>query len=159
MPEKIVFRAPLDSGQIQQILPHRDPFVLLDRVLELIPGKSVKAIKAVTQSEPWARGHFPGRPIMPGVLIIEAMAQAGAIMVLSLPENAGKLAVLGGVKSFRVKRMVVPGDLMEIHATQGPHRMGIGIAEATATVGGELAARGAITYAIIDNAPSEGDEG
>ena len=99
----------LNNMDIQKILPHRYPFLLIDKVVEMEEGKSVKAIKNVTINEPFFQGHFPGNPIMPGVLICEALAQAGAIMLLSMPENKGKLGVFTGINNFKFRRQVVTG--------------------------------------------------
>ena len=104
----------LDIKEIMEILPHRPPFLLVDRIVECEPGKSAKGIKCVSMNEPFFPGHFPGQPIMPGVLILEALAQTGAVAALSLPENRGKLAVFGGVKNCRFKKPVTPGDVLEL---------------------------------------------
>src|SRR5438552_1091299 len=98
---------PWEAAQIMRIIPHRYPFLLIDRVLELEMGKRVVAIKAVTANEPQFTGHFPGRPIMPGVLMVEAMAQAGAVAVLSLPENRGQVALVAGLRGLRFRRTVL----------------------------------------------------
>ena len=103
-----------DSNEIAQILPHRYPFALVDRITDGQPGEWAKGIKCVTVNEPFFCGHFPQEHVMPGVLILEAMAQVGAVVILSLPENKGKIALFGGVKNARFKRMVVPGDVLEM---------------------------------------------
>ena len=138
----------LDIVQIQEILPHRPPFLLIDRVVDGEPGVWAKGIKCVTMNEPFFTGHFPGRPVMPGVLIIEAMAQAGAVAILSLPENRGKIALFGGIKNARFKRQVVPGDVLELSCRLTDKRGSVGFGQAEATVGGELAARAELTFAI-----------
>ena len=139
--------APLDRAAIESIIPHRDPFLFLDEVLELEPGVRVVARKAVTGDEWFFAGHFPGRPIMPGVIMVEALAQAGAIAALSLEENRGKLALFAGIDGVRFKRIVEPGDELtltcEIEAARGP----VGRGKATARVGNELAVRGTLTFA------------
>jgi len=139
---------PFGRDGIESILPHREPFLLLDEVSELEPGRRVVASREVRAEDWWFRGHFPGRPVMPGVLIVEAMAQAGAVAVLIEPENRGKLAFFAGIDDCRFKRVVEPGDVLtltcEIDQVRGP----IGRGRATAHVGGELAARGTLTFAV-----------
>ncbi|PZN07759.1 MAG: 3-hydroxyacyl-[acyl-carrier-protein] dehydratase FabZ [Bacillota bacterium] len=134
--------------EILQILPHRYPFLLVDRILELEPGRRAVGIKCVSANEPFFQGHFPGRPIMPGVLILEAMAQVGAVAVLSVPENRGKLALFAGADRVRWRRPVVPGDRLqlevEIIAVRGP----VGKGSARATVEGELAAEAELSFAL-----------
>ena len=136
----------LDRAGIEEILPHRDPFLLLDEVVELVPGARVVARKRVTEDD--CAGHFPGNPIMPGVKMVEALAQAGAVAVLSEPENRGKLALFAGIDGVRFKRIVRPGDLLELtcdlEAVRGP----IGRGKVRATVDGELAVRGTLTFAV-----------
>lgn len=132
---------------IESIIPHRDPFLFLDEVLELEPGSRVVALKRVRADEWFFPGHFPGRPIMPGVIMVEALAQAGAVAVLSVEENRGKLALFAGIDDVRFKRIVKPGDVLtltcEVEAARGP----IGRGRATARVGDELAVRGTLTFA------------
>ena len=138
--------APLDKSQIEEILPHRDPFLLLDEVVVLEPGARVVARKVVTDED--CAGHFPGNPIMPGVKMVEALAQAGAVAVLSEEENRGKLALFAGIDDVRFKRVVRPGDeltlVCEIETVRGP----VGKGKARATVGDELAVRGTLTFAV-----------
>ena len=140
--------APFGRDVIEQIIPHRDPFLLLDEVLELVPGHKVVAQRAVRAEDPWFAGHFPGRPVMPGVLIVEAMAQAGAVAVLVEEENRGRIAFFAGIDDCRFKRVVEPGDVLtltcEIDQVRGP----IGRGKATAHVGADLAARGTLTFAV-----------
>jgi len=143
-----VLEAPLTRAEIEQILPHRDPFLLIDEVLELEPGRRVVARREVRAEDPWFAGHFPGRPVMPGVLIVEAMAQTGAVAVLAEEENRGRIAFFAGIDDCRFKRVVEPGDVLtltcEIDQVRGP----IGRGKATAYVGDELAARGTLTFAV-----------
>ena len=141
----------LNNIDIQKILPHRYPFLLVDKILELDEGKSIKGIKNVTINEPFFQGHFPGNPIMPGVLICEALAQVGAVMLLSLPENNGKLGVFTGINNFKFRRQVVPGDTLELKADLVTYRHGMGKANVEATVDGQIAAKGEISFAVIEN--------
>ena len=139
--------APFGRDVIESIIPHRDPFLFLDEVVELEPGARVVARKEVREDEWFFPGHFPERPIMPGVIIVEALAQAGAVAVLSMEENRGKLALFAGIDGVRFKRIVEPGDELtlecELEAVRGP----IGKGRATARVGDELAARGTLLFA------------
>jgi 3-hydroxyacyl-[acyl-carrier-protein] dehydratase len=139
---------PIGREEIEAILPHRDPFLLLDEVIELEPGKRVVARKQVRADEFWTQGHFPGRPVMPGVLIVEAMAQAGAVAVLSEEENRGKIALFAGIDGVRFKRIVQPGDELELTCELETVRGPIGRGKARATVDGKLAARGTLTFAV-----------
>ena len=140
--------APFGKREIEAILPHREPFLLLDEVLELEPGSRVVARREVRADDWWFPGHFPERPVMPGVLIVEAMAQAGAVAVLVEEENRGRIAFFAGIDDCRFKRVVEPGDVLtltcEIDTVRGP----IGRGKATAHVGDELAARGTLTFAV-----------
>ena len=140
-------QAPFGREQIEAIIPHRDPFLFLDEVLELEPGKHVVARKHVRSDEWYLRGHFPGRPIMPGVIMVEALAQAGAVAVLAEEENRGKLALFAGIDDVRFKRIVEPGEELtltcDLESVRGP----IGRGRAVARVGGELAVRGTLTFA------------
>ncbi|HEX6679114.1 MAG TPA: 3-hydroxyacyl-ACP dehydratase FabZ [Gaiellaceae bacterium] len=139
---------PLDRAAIEAILPHREPFLLIDEVLELEPGERVVARKRVRDDEWYLRGHFPGRPVMPGVLIVEAMAQTGAVAVLSEEENRGRLALFAGIDDTRFKRIVEPGDELELECTLEQVRGPVGKGKARATVDGQLAARGTLTFAV-----------
>jgi 3-hydroxyacyl-[acyl-carrier-protein] dehydratase len=138
----------LGREEIEAILPHRDPFLLIDEVVELEPGERVVARKKVRADEWYLKGHFPGRPVMPGVLIVEAMAQTGAVAVLSEEENRGKIAFFGGIDDVRFKRIVEPGDELELECTLERMRGPIGKGKATAKVDGQLAARGTLTFAV-----------
>jgi 3-hydroxyacyl-[acyl-carrier-protein] dehydratase len=143
--------APLGRAEIEAIIPHREPFLLLDEIVEIEPGAKVVARKVVRDDEWYLRGHFPGRPIMPGVLMVEAMAQAGAVAVLSEEENRGKLALFAGITDVRFKRIVEPGDTLELTCELERLRGPIGRGKATATVDGELAVRGTLTFALTDD--------
>jgi 3-hydroxyacyl-[acyl-carrier-protein] dehydratase len=139
---------PLEAADIMRIIPHRYPFLLIDRVVELEPGKRVVATKAVTANEPQFTGHFPGRPIMPGVLMVEALAQAGAVAVLSLPEHAGTLALFAGIDGCRFRRMVLPGDTLRLEITLEKLGRAFGRGRAVATVEGEVAVEATISFII-----------
>jgi 3-hydroxyacyl-[acyl-carrier-protein] dehydratase len=139
---------PWEAAEIMQVIPHRYPFLLIDRVIEIEPGLRVVAIKNVTANEPQFTGHFPGRPIMPGVLMIEALAQAGAAVVLSLPENRGKLALFAGVDECRFRRTVIPGDTLRLEVTVEKLQRLFGRARAVATVDGEVAVEAVLSFII-----------
>jgi len=141
---------PLDRAAIEAILPHREPFLLLDEVTELAPGSRVVARKRVREDEWYLPGHFPGNPIMPGVLMVEAMAQCGAVAVLSEEENRGKLALFAGIDDVRFKRLVRPGDELELVCELERVRGPVGRGKARATVDGELAVRGTLLFALTD---------
>ena len=143
-------KLPLGRREIEEIIPHREPFLLLDEVTVLEPGARVVARKAVRHDEWYLAGHFPGRPIMPGVLMVEALAQAGAVAVLSEPENRGKLVLFAGIDDVRFKRIVEPGDVLELTCELEKVRGPIGRGKATATVDGELAVRGVLTFAVAE---------
>lgn len=139
--------------QIQDILqrlPHRYPIILVDRVLELEPGQRVVALKNVSANEPQFQGHFPGLPIMPGVLILEAMAQAGAIAMLSMPENEGKFGLFAGLDKVRFRRQVIPGDQLRLEVSITHMRGRIGKGEGKAFVDGQLATEAELTFALAD---------
>ena len=138
----------LNKEDIKKIIPHREPFLLIDEVLEVEPGKSIKAVKNVDESEYYFKGHFPQNPIMPGVLILEAIAQAGAIVILLLPENKGKLALFAGIDKARFKKIVRPGDKLEIEVEIIDFRRNIGKARGTARVGGVVACYSEAMFAI-----------
>ncbi|HVX30599.1 MAG TPA: 3-hydroxyacyl-ACP dehydratase FabZ [Nitrolancea sp.] len=140
----------LDAQQIQQIIPHRYPFLLVDRIVEVEWGQRAVGIKNVSMGEPFFQGHFPGHPVMPGVLIVEALAQVGAVALLGLEENRGKIALFAGIDGVRFKRQVVPGDVLRLEVVVGKMRRGVGTGTATATVDGQLAARGELMFAVVD---------
>jgi len=138
----------LDFGEIQRILPHRYPFLLVDRIIELEEGRRVVGIKNVTINEPFFQGHFPGRPVMPGVLIIEAMAQVGAVGILKLPEYRGKIVLFAGIDKARFRRQVVPGDQLRLEVQVVKLRGPVGKCEAKAFVADELAAEAQLMFAV-----------
>ncbi len=138
----------LNSNEIQKIIPHRFPFLLVDRITECEPGESAKGIKCVTANEMQFMGHFPEKHVMPGVLIIEALAQVGAIALLSEEENKGKIALFGGIKNARFKKQVIPGDQMILECKITQRRGPVGYGEAIATVDGKIAVRAELTFAI-----------
>ena len=138
----------LTIEDIMAILPHRPPFLLVDRILEIEEGVRAVGIKNVTMNEPFFVGHFPSKPIMPGVLIVEAMAQVGAVAILRLPEFAGKLVYFAGIDAVRFKKPVVPGDTLRMDVTLEKLRRRIGKAHAVATVDGALVAEGNLLFAI-----------
>ena len=136
----------LDRAAIEEILPHRDPFLLVDEVLELLPGERVVARRTVTDAD--CAGHFPGNPIMPGVKMVEALAQCGAVAVLSQPENRGKLALFAGIDGVRFKRIVRPGEVLDLSCDVERLRGAVGRGKVRASVDGELAVRGTLTFAV-----------
>ena len=140
----------LDARQIQEIIPHRYPMLLVDRILELEPGVRAVGVKNVSHGDAFFVGHFPGYPVMPGVLIVEALAQVGAVALLRMPEYRGKLAFFAGIDGVRFKRPVVPGDVLRLEVELGKLRRGFGSGTATATVEGQLAAQGQLLFAIGD---------
>ena len=141
----------LNSNEIEQILPHRYPFLLVDKIVDGEPGVWAKGIKCVTANEMQFMGHFPGQHVMPGVLVIEALAQTGAVALLMEEENRGKIAFFGGIKNARFKKQIVPGDVIEmkceITARKGP----VGFGKAVATVDGKVAVTAELSFAITDS--------
>ncbi|HSW09491.1 MAG TPA: 3-hydroxyacyl-ACP dehydratase FabZ [Bacillota bacterium] len=140
----------MDADAICKVLPHRYPFLLVDRVVELEPGQRAVGLKNVTINEPFFAGHFPGKPVMPGVLIVEAMAQLGAIALLAVPENRGKLGLLAGLDRVRFRRMVKPGDSLRLQVEVLQRRGSMGRAAGTAEVEGQVAATAEILFALVD---------
>jgi 3-hydroxyacyl-[acyl-carrier-protein] dehydratase len=140
----------LSTQEIMSIIPHRYPFLLIDRVLELEPGVRAVAEKLVTANEPQFTGHFPGNPVMPGVLIVEALAQAGAVAALSVPENVGKLVLFAGIDGVRFKRIVRPGDTIRLEVQLDRMRRGIGKGKGRATVGDELVCEAELLFAVTE---------
>jgi 3-hydroxyacyl-[acyl-carrier-protein] dehydratase len=138
----------MGTKEIMEIIPHRQPFLLIDTIEELEPGKRAVGKKCVTYNEPFFAGHFPGEPVMPGVLIVEALAQTGAVAILSQPDFKGKTAYFGAINNARFKQKVVPGDVLmlelEIVRQKGP----IGVGTAKATVNGKVAVQAELTFAV-----------
>ena len=138
----------MDLNEIMKILPHRPPFLLIDKVEEIVEGEKIVAIKNVTMNEPYFVGHFPQEPVMPGVLIVEAMAQAGAVAVLSMDQFKGKTAYFGGIDKAKFRRKVVPGDTLRIEVEIIKLKMNAGIGNGTAYVDGKKACEAEITFLI-----------
>ncbi len=143
----------MDSERIRQVLPHRYPFLFVDRILEIELGRRAVGIKAVTSSEVYLQGHFPDFPVMPGVLIVEAIAQVGGVALLSDEKHRGKQPFLTGIDNFRFRRQVVPGDVLEMEVTITSMRSNFGKGHGIARVNGETAAEGDVLFAIL--APSK----
>ena len=147
-PTTSTFAAPLEAADIMRIIPHRYPFLLVDRIVELTPGERAVGLKAVTANEPHFTGHFPGRPIMPGVLMVEALAQTAGIAVMTLEAYRGKLGLFAGIDECRFRRMVVPGDLLRLEVGIEKLRGMFGRARGVATVDGEVAAEALLSIII-----------
>lgn len=139
----------LNKEQIESIIPQRDPFLMIDEVEEYQPGEYCIGYKNVTGDEYFFKGHFPGNSIMPGVLITESLAQAGAVAILSLEENKGKNALFAGIDKMKFKKMVVPGDKLKLEVRIIKRKGPIGVGEAIATVDGKIAAKGELTFALV----------
>jgi len=139
----------LSLEEIKKILPHREPFLMIDRVTDYEPGKYCKAIRAVNANEWFFRGHFSEFKVFPGVLLVECMAQAGAVAVLSLEENKGKTAFFRGIDNMKFRKQVIPGDLLEIDTTIMVLKRGIGKGTAKAYVNGEIAAEGDVSFVLL----------
>ncbi len=139
----------LDVNGIMEIIPQRAPFLMIDRVEEFAPGESCIAYKNVCINEWFFQGHFPGQPIMPGVLIVEALAQTGAVAILSMEENKGKNALFGGIDKLKFKKPVVPGDVLKLEVKIIKRKGPIGVGEAIATVNGTVCAKGELTFAVV----------
>ncbi|MDL2310662.1 3-hydroxyacyl-ACP dehydratase FabZ [Peptostreptococcaceae bacterium OttesenSCG-928-C18] len=140
-----------NSNEIEQIIPHRYPFLLVDKIVDGKEGEWAKGIKCVTMNEPFFQGHFPRYKVMPGVLIIEALAQVGAVALLSLEEFKGKIALFGGIKNAKFKKQVTPGDVLELECKLTKRRGNIGFGEAVAKVEGEVVTVADLTFFISDN--------
>jgi 3-hydroxyacyl-[acyl-carrier-protein] dehydratase len=141
----------LDINEIMQIIPHRYPFLMVDKILEVEAGKRAVGIKNVSGNEPFFQGHFPEYPVMPGVLIIEALAQVGAVAMLIMPETKGKLALFAGIDGVRFRRQVVPGDQLRLEVEITKIRGPIGKGKAVATVDGQVAAEAELMFALQES--------
>ena len=139
----------LNKEEIKKIIPQREPFLMIDEVEEYKPGESCIAYKNVSENEYYFKGHFPGNPVMPGVLIVESLAQAGAIAILSMEENKGKNALFGGIDKMKFKKMIVPGDRIKLEVKIIKRKGPIGVGEAIATVNDKVAAKGELTFAVV----------
>lgn len=139
----------LNKEEIKSIIPQRDPFLMIDEVEEYVPGESAIAYKNVNAPEWYFKGHFPGNPIMPGVLIAESLAQTGAVAILSMNENKGKNALFGGIDKMKFKKMVVPGDRLKLEVRIIKRKGPIGVGEAIATVNENIVAKGELTFALV----------
>lgn len=139
----------LDKEEIKKIIPQRDTFLMIDEVEKFVPGESCTAYKNVSADEYYFKGHFPGNPIMPGVLMVEALAQTGAVAILSMEENKGRNALFGGINNLKFKKQVIPGDRLKLEVNIIKRKGPIGIGEAIATVDGKIAVKGELTFAIV----------
>lgn len=146
----------LSNPEIQAIIPHRYPFLLVDRIVEIEDGVRAVGIKAVTANEPFFQGHFPGYPVMPGVLIVEALAQVGAVVLLSKAENKGKIALFAGIDGFRFRKQVFPGDVLRLEVELTKMRGPVGKGTARATVDGGVVASGEMMFAIGPSSTASG---
>ncbi|WP_273327345.1 3-hydroxyacyl-ACP dehydratase FabZ [Vallitalea guaymasensis] len=136
----------LDAVEIQKIIPHRYPFLLVDRITEMEPGKRARGYKNVTMNDYFFAGHFPEEPVMPGVLIVEALAQVGAVTMLSLEEYKGKTAYFGGINKTKIRRKVVPGDRLDLEIDIIKQKGPVGVGKVVASVDGEIAVTGELTF-------------
>ncbi|HLN64521.1 MAG TPA: 3-hydroxyacyl-ACP dehydratase FabZ [Symbiobacteriaceae bacterium] len=140
----------LDTKQIMAIIPHRAPILMVERILEMEPGKRAVGIKNVSINEPFFQGHYPGMPIFPGVLILEAMAQTGGVAIMSLPEYANKMPIFAGLDEVKFKRPVYPGDQLRLEVEIVTMKRGLGIGSGKAYVGDELKAEATLKFAMVD---------
>lgn len=140
----------LNKEQIMEIIPHRDPFMLIDEVLEMEVGARIKARKYIKEDDFWFKGHFPDYPVTPGVLMIEMLAQAGAVCMLSKPEYKGKIALFAGIDKAKFRKQVVPGDVLDLEVEIIKEKLSIGTGKALATVNGKKAVSCEISFAVVD---------
>ena len=138
----------LGIKEIQQIIPHRHPFLLIDKIEELVPGEKAVGYKGITYDESFFKGHFPDEPVVPGVLMVEMLAQVGAVAILSLEENKGKTAYFGSINSAKFKRKVVPGDMLKLECEIIKRKGPIGVGKAVASVDGKPAVIAELTFAV-----------
>jgi 3-hydroxyacyl-[acyl-carrier-protein] dehydratase len=139
----------LNKEEIKKIIPQREPFLMIDEVEKFVPGEMAIAYKNVNIEEWYFKGHFPGNPVMPGVLIVESLAQTGAVAILGMEENNGKNALFGGIDKMKFKKMVVPGDKLKLEVKIMKRKGPIGIGEGIATVNGKIVAKGELTFAVV----------
>ncbi len=139
----------LNKEEIKNIIPQREPFLMIDEVENYVSGESAVAYKFVDEKEWYFQGHFPGNPIMPGVLIVESLAQTGAIAILSLEENKGKNALFAGIDKVKFKQKVIPGDKLKLEVKIIKQKGPIGVGEGIASVDGKLVAKGEFTFAVV----------
>lgn len=149
----------LNIDQIEAILPHRYPFLLVDKITQCVPGQSARGLKCVTADESFFQGHFPGFKVMPGVLIVEALAQVGAVAILTEEGSEGKLALFGGIKNARFKRQVRPGDVLELACELTARKGPVGFGTAEARVSGELACKAELTFALTGRSEASCETG
>lgn len=140
----------LNKEEIKKVIPQREPFLMIDEIEEYVPGEYCIAYKNISNDEYYFKGHFPEKPIMPGVLIVEALAQAGAFSVLSEEENKGKNVLFAGIKNMKFKQIVVPGDKLKLEVKIIKRKGTMGIGEALATVNEKIVAKGELTFAIVE---------
>lgn len=145
----------LNKEEIKEIIPHREPFLLIDEITALDPGKKCVAVKHISADDFWFQGHFPGMPVTPGVLMIEMLAQAGAVCVGSMPENKGKIGLFAKIDNAKFRRQVVPGDELVLEITMTKIKASVGVAKALATVGGEKAVTADLTFAFSKEQKTE----